>query len=50
MWNKLKDTLKEIFIKIKCHMCCKTNCSIQVGREAQKEEEQTQPNICETTV
>lgn len=45
MWSKIKDTLKELFIKIKCYMCCRSNCVIQVGRE-----EHSQPQICETSV
>lgn len=31
--KSIRQILKELFIKIKCYMCCRSKCSIQVGQE-----------------
>lgn len=36
MWEKLKHLLKAFYLKIKCYMCCKSNCMIQIGKEEQE--------------
>lgn len=33
MWKKIKELLKDLYIKLSCYMCCKSNCNIQIGRE-----------------
>jgi hypothetical protein len=39
--KKLIQFLKELYIKIKCAFCCKSNCSIQIGEEEEKSTETT---------
>ena len=33
MWKKIKELLKDLYIKLSCYMCCKSKCNIQIGRE-----------------
>ena len=33
MTKKLKELLKELYLKISCVMCCKSKCAVQIGRE-----------------
>ena len=40
--KKLIQLLKELYIKIKCAFCCKSNCSIQIGEEGEEEENSTE--------
>ena len=36
--KKLTELLKELYIKIKCYMCCRSKCSIQVGQQQENQE------------
>lgn len=33
MFEKIKDILDKLYLKIKCAICCKSNCSLQLGQE-----------------
>lgn len=33
MFKKIREILKELYIKLSCVMCCKSKCSVQVGKE-----------------
>lgn len=33
MWEKIKQILKSIYLKIGCSLCCKSKCSVQLGKE-----------------
>lgn len=35
MWKKIKELLKELYLKLSCYMCCRSKCSVQLGREEQ---------------
>ena len=42
MLEKIKEALKELFIKISFSCCCKSNCNIQVGKENQTDNKENQ--------
>jgi hypothetical protein len=31
MLKKIKEVLKELYLKISCNMCCRSKCSVEVG-------------------
>jgi len=31
MWRIIKTFLINLYLKIKCSLCCKSNCSLEVG-------------------
>ncbi len=33
MWEKIKELLKALYLKISCVLCCKSTCDVEVGRE-----------------
>lgn len=33
MIKKIKELLKELYLKISCVMCCRSKCAVQIGRE-----------------
>ena len=35
MLKKIKHILKELYIKISCALCCKSNCQVQIGKDNQ---------------
>lgn len=35
MWKEIKDFLTDLYLKLSCYMCCRSKCSLQVGREEQ---------------
>ncbi len=39
MIKKIVQLLKELYIKIKCAFCCRSNCSVQIGNENNNENE-----------
>ena len=39
--KSLIQLLKELYIKIKCSFCCKSNCSVQVGEQEENSTETT---------
>ncbi len=45
MVKKLIELLKELYIKIKCAFCCRSNCSIQVGEQESHPTETTKSTI-----
>jgi hypothetical protein len=34
MLKKFRDLLRYMFIKLKCSMCCRSNCTVQIGKES----------------
>jgi len=32
MFEKIKEILKELYLKIGCSMCCKSKCMVELGR------------------
>ena len=36
MIKKIKELLKDLYLKISCVMCCKSKCAVQVGREQEE--------------
>jgi hypothetical protein len=34
MWKEIKDFLKDLYLKLSCMLCCKSNCQVQLGRES----------------
>ena len=34
MWKEIKEFLKDIYLKLSCVLCCKSNCQVQVGRDS----------------
>jgi hypothetical protein len=41
MWKKIKELLKELYLKLSCYMCCRSKCSVQLGREEQTNTQKT---------
>ena len=39
MWEKIKELLKELYLKLSCYMCCRSKCAVQIGREEQTTEQ-----------
>ncbi len=35
MWKQIVAGIKELYIKLSCYMCCRSKCSVQIGREEQ---------------
>lgn len=31
--KKIKEILKELYVKLSCAMCCKSKCSVQIGKD-----------------
>ena len=31
--KKIKEILKELYLKISCALCCKSKCQVQLGKE-----------------
>ncbi len=32
MFEKIKEILKELYLKIGCSMCCKSKCMLEIGK------------------
>tara|TARA_R110000765_G_scaffold295783_1_gene390909 strand:+ start:2741 stop:2908 length:168 start_codon:yes stop_codon:yes gene_type:complete len=55
MWKEIIETLKKLYINIKCTMCCKSTCSVQLGDkeknvEEEEEEQRGDLNVRETSL
>ena len=37
MFEKIKEILKELYLKIGCSMCCKSKCMVELGRPENNE-------------
>lgn len=37
MWKEILEAFQKLFVLIKCSMCCKSNCSVQVGNNSAEE-------------
>jgi len=33
MFKRIKELLQYLYIKLKCSMCCRSSCSVQIGQE-----------------
>jgi hypothetical protein len=33
MWKQITQIIKDLYIKLSCAMCCKSNCQVQLGRD-----------------
>ena len=33
MWKELKELIKDLYLKISCFICCKSNCEIEIGNK-----------------
>ena len=40
MWKLIKTLVVNLYLKLKCSMCCKSNCSVEVGRPTEVDEEE----------
>lgn len=45
--KQLLEAIKKLYVKIKCSMCCRSKCSVQVGNPTEHTEE---GKILETAV
>ena len=35
MWKEIKSFIKDLYLKLSCNLCCRSNCSMQIGRDEQ---------------
>jgi hypothetical protein len=47
MMRQLLEAFKKLYVKIKCSLCCRSKCSVQVGNPTEQTEE---GRIMETSV
>ncbi len=36
MIKKIKELIKDLYVKISCVMCCRSKCAVQIGREEER--------------
>lgn len=50
MWREIKDFVTNLYLKLSCYMCCRSKCSLQLGREEQTDEQPTTNTTNTTTL
>ena len=37
MWKQILDAIKQLYLKIQCLICCRSKCSLELGRQTDEE-------------
>ncbi len=40
MWKQILEALKKLYLKIQCLMCCKSDCTLEVGTQTEDQEKE----------